>query len=95
MKRLSVWACAVALAAGSAGCDGGGAASTPNVEPTKDGRPAGFEDMMKDMGDKMKNTAPKPGASGKAMGPAGKPAGPAGKPAAPDASKAAPAEKAK
>jgi hypothetical protein len=50
------------------GCDDG-APSTPvaDTAPTSDGRPAGFEDMMKGMGDKMQT--PKKGGA-KASAPA-------------------------
>lgn len=47
------------LAVGLSGC-GGGPTSAGNAESTPDGRPAGFEDMMKDMGDQMKKAGAHP-----------------------------------
>ena len=48
------------VAAALSGCGGGGPTSAGNAEPAPDGRPAGFEDMMKDMGDQMKQAGAHP-----------------------------------
>ena len=70
MKKWSVWACAAVLATGLTGCSGGSAPTGP-VEPTSDGRPPDFEDMMKGMGDQMKKATASPGSlsKGSAAGP--------------------------
>ena len=74
MKGFGRWFGAAVLVLGVTGCDSGAPTTTGPSEVTPDNRPAGFEDMMKGMGDQMK----KPGAPGKAA-PASA-AGPAGAP---------------
>ncbi|MDR3619884.1 MAG: hypothetical protein P4L85_11090 [Paludisphaera borealis] len=78
MKPIAGWLGAAILVLTFAGCDDG-APSTPvgNTTPTPDGRPAGFEDMMKGMGNNM---AAKTKGGAKAAAPAAAPA-PAAEPA--------------
>ncbi len=54
MKRFSGWF-GLMMVLGLTGCNSG--TISGSVEPTPDNRPPGFEDMMKDMGDKMKKSA--------------------------------------
>ena len=65
MKRLGGCLGVAVLAFTFVGCDSGG--GSPQVDPadvSKDGRPAGFEDMMKGMAGQMKKGAnPKAAAS--------------------------------
>jgi hypothetical protein len=58
MKRLGGWFGVAVFVLGVTGCDSGGP-STPAgpAQPTADNRPAGFEDMMKGMNDKMTKKA--------------------------------------
>jgi hypothetical protein len=68
MKPFAGWLGAAILIFTFAGCDDG-APSTPTTDapPTADGRPAGFENMMKGMGNNMtaktKGAAAKPASS--------------------------------
>jgi hypothetical protein len=61
MKKIAGWLGVALLAFASVGC--GDAPSTAAASPTPDGRPAGFEDMMRGMEKDMKKaTSPKGGA---------------------------------
>jgi hypothetical protein len=61
MKKIAGWLGVALLAFAAVGCDD--AATTAATTPTPDGRPAGFEDMMRGMEKDMKKaTSPKGGA---------------------------------
>lgn len=54
MKRLGGCLGVAVLGLVFVGCDSGGIEEGVPKDAPKDARPAGFEDMMKGMGDKMK-----------------------------------------
>lgn len=61
MKLLARCLCAALLVFTLAGCeDDPSATSGADATPTKDGRPAGFEDMMKGMEKDMKKATANP-----------------------------------
>ncbi|APW58935.1 hypothetical protein [Paludisphaera borealis] len=63
MKPIAGWLGAALLVLTFAGCDDGSPSTPPaNTTPTPDGRPAGFEDMMKGMEKNMKDATSKGGA---------------------------------
>jgi len=66
MKRFGVCVVAAFFVFTTAGCTGGGIAEgiqKDDSEAAKTGQPAGFEDMMKNMGKNMTNTKKRPPAS--------------------------------
>ena len=67
MKRFGVYVVAALLTA-AAGCDGGGIKEgmSEDAAKTTTGQPAGFEDMMKNMGKNMTNQKRKPADTPKA-----------------------------
>ncbi|APW61470.1 hypothetical protein [Paludisphaera borealis] len=71
MKPLAGWLGAAILVFTFAGCDDGAPSTPPpNTAPTPDGRPAGFENMMKGMEKDMKNATANPKALSKGGAPA-------------------------
>jgi len=60
MKRLVGMLGVAVFTCGFLGCGGEELPKADTSTVTKDGRPAGFEDMMKGMDSKMKNAGEKP-----------------------------------